>query len=244
MEVRVDGAILHVEVDGPEDKPALLLWPPGNRTLRVWDHYIPTLSERFHVIRIDIRGWGESSPAEDPERQYTFEQYTQDASDVLDHLEIEHCHIWSQSWGTRPAIVFCAFNPRRVMSAALYAANSDLPDREAQIAGTERAKAERERLGIETMALSDDFMDHKHPEAAKLVAGALRKFDLSSVIDKLTMPVLIGTGAEDPNLVSSRVIAKTVPNAKLVEFPAVGHNSILEHPTLALQTFLDFQDSL
>ena len=64
------------------------------------------------------------------------------------------------------------------------------------------------------------------------------------MIDKLTMPVLIGTGSEDPNLVSSRVIARTAPNAKLVEFPAVGHNSILEHPDMALETFLEFQDSL
>ena len=80
---------------------------PGSCTVRVWDHYIPVLSERFQVVRIDIRGWGESSPAADP-AQYTLEQYAQDACDVLDHLGIERCHVWSQSWGTRPNIVFCA----------------------------------------------------------------------------------------------------------------------------------------
>ena len=58
------------------------------------------------------------------------------------------------------------------------------------------------------------------------------------------MPVLIGTGSHDPNLVSSRVIAATAPNAKLAVLRNVGHNGILEHPELALSTFLDFHDSL
>ena len=74
--------------------------------------------------------------------------------------------------------------------------------------------------------------------------AALRKFRLASVVERLTMPVLIGTGSHDPNLVSSRVIAETAPNARLAVLDAVGHNGILEHPELALRTFLDFHDAL
>ena len=37
MKIEVDGATLYVEVDGPESNPALLLWPPGRCTVRVWD---------------------------------------------------------------------------------------------------------------------------------------------------------------------------------------------------------------
>ena len=58
------------------------------------------------------------------------------------------------------------------------------------------------------------------------------------------MPVLIGTGSHDPNLVSSRVIAANAPNAKLAVLENVGHNGMLEHPALALSTFLEFHDSL
>ena len=78
---------------------------------------------------------------------------------------------------------------------------------------------------------------------AKATAAA-GKYELKSVIDRLTMPVLIGTGSHDPNLASSRVIAETAPNARLVVLDTVGHNGILEHPELALQTFLDFHDAL
>ena len=58
------------------------------------------------------------------------------------------------------------------------------------------------------------------------------------------MPILIGTGSHDPNLVSGRVIAETAPNVRLAVLDAVGHNGILEHPELALRTFLDFHDAL
>ena len=119
--VKVDGATLHVEVDGDAapGKPALLLWPPGRCTMRAWDHLVGRLAERFQVVRIDPRGFGQSTPAADPDAQYTFVQYAQDACDVLDQLGIERCHVWSQSWGSRPAMVFCAYHPERVISAAL-----------------------------------------------------------------------------------------------------------------------------
>ncbi len=69
MKVEVDGATLYVEVDGPESNPALLLWPPGRCTVRVWDHLVSRLIDRFRIVRIDIRGLGRSSPAADPETQ-------------------------------------------------------------------------------------------------------------------------------------------------------------------------------
>ena len=89
----------------------------------------------------------------------------------------------------------------------------------------------------------EGFFEDKDEEAAVLAAQANGKFDLAAVIHKLTIPVLIGTGSHDPNLVSSRVIAATAPNAKRVVLENVGHNSMWEYPALALQTFLDFHES-
>ena len=244
MKVEVEGATLHVEVDGDEDNPALLLWPPGTCTVRTWDNLVPRLAERFRVVRIDIRGFGESSPAADPETQYTFERYAQDACDVLDHLEIERCHVWSQSWGSRPAMVFCAFHPDRVISAALYAANTDAADVAAQRTGTKRAAELRRKAGIDPSPIPAGITAHRNPDEVGKAMQAGRKFDLTKVVGKLAMPVLIGTGSHDPNLVSSRVIAANARNAQLVVLEDVGHNGMLEHPELALSTFFEFHDSL
>ena len=244
VNVELDGATLHVEVDGDAARPPLLLWPPGRCTMRVWDHLVPRLAEAFRVVRIDIRGFGKSSPATDPETRYTLEQYAKDACDVLDHLAIPRCHVWSQSWGSRAAMVFCGLYPERVLSAALYAANLDPADVPAQREGTKRAAEERRQAGIAATPLPTGIMAHADPQAAAAATAAAGKFDLATVVDKLVMPVLIATGAHDPNLTSSRVIAKRLPSAQLEVLHRTGHNGMLEHPELALATFLAFHRQL
>ena len=239
--VESSGATLHVQTNGDPASPALMLWPSGSSTLHVWDHLAPRLAETFHVLRFDIRGVGQSTPATNATTdQYTFEQYAKDARRVLDHLGIDACHVWSQSWGSRPAIAFAALHPERVLSAAFYAANTDLPDVSAQREGTREAAERRRAAGVETPPIPEGIGNHKDPTTVPLAMQALRKFNLAAVIPQLKMPVLIATGDHDPNLTSSREIAETAPNARLVELRDVGHNAILEHPGLALATFFGF----
>lgn len=234
------GASLYVETDGSDSQPSLLLYGPGSSTVRVWDHLIEKLAQHFHTIRMDVRGYGRSTVANLNDDQFTLAQYAEDAIFVLDSLQVEKTHVWSQSWGTRAAIVMCGLNASRIESAALYAANLDLPDVTAQRQGTKDAAEARDAAGISSAPAPQGFQDHAMPEAAQLTASALRKIDLHKYVDRVVMPLLIGTGSHDPNLVSSRDIARRLPHARLVEFELVGHNAILEHPTLALSTFLDF----
>ena len=244
MQLDVNGASLRVEVDGSPQQPALLLWQPGRCTLRVWDHLVPPLAERFRVVRVDVRGFGESAPdAAAGEAQYNFEQYTDDARAVLDHLDIENCHVWSQSWGTRPAIVFCALTAHRVRSAALYAANIGPADVAAQREGTKRSAELRREAGIIPMPMPTGIMEHADAETAWRATQAA-PYDLAAMVPRLSMPVLIATGSHDPNLKSSRVVAAEAPHATLRVLDNVGHNAILEHPQFALDTFFAFQESL
>ena len=242
--LEVEGATLYGKVEGSESHPALLLWPPGSCNLRVWDHLIPDLCARFRVIRVDIRGYGQSVVTDDRDECFTFEQYAEDACTVLDYLNIDQCHSWSQSWGSRPAMVFAANHANRVISTALYAANVDLPNVAAQREGTRLAAKLRKEKGIQAIDLSDEIQLHLDQDSVSRTSAALRKFQLSECVPKLHLPVLIATGSHDPNLISSRVIAAQAPNARLVVLDAVGHNGILEHPKLALNTFLDFHDEL
>ena len=241
MDIESSGAQLHVEVEGAPGSPALMLWPPGSSSLRVWDHMVPRLTHRFRVLRFDIRGVGQSLPSSEAgEEQYTFEQYAADACRVLDSLGIDACHVWSQSWGSRPALAFAALHPERVLSAALYAANTGMPDVPTQREGTRAAAQIRREAGLDVPEPPPGRDAHRSPDTVPLAMAALRKFDLAAAVGKLTMPVLIGTGDHDPNLASSREIARTAPDARLVVLEHVGHNAILEHPQLALETFEAF----
>jgi pimeloyl-ACP methyl ester carboxylesterase len=56
-----DGADLAVWESGPADAPTILLIHGFPDTHRVWDDVAPLLEERYHVVRYDLRGAGEST---------------------------------------------------------------------------------------------------------------------------------------------------------------------------------------
>ena len=244
LEIQVEGATLHVQTDGSITNPALVLWPPGGCNLHVWDHLIPVLESRFHVVRIDVRGLGKSVIHDDIDELFTLEQYAQDACCVLDALGIDTCHSWSQSWGSRAAMTFAATCSPRVVSTALYAANADMPDVPAQREGSRLAAEIRKSQGIEPVKIDSQFQVHVDQAMVARAGGAIHKANLHDYVPRLYLPVLVGTGSHDPNLASSRQIAQDAPDATLVVLENVGHNAILEHPKLALQTFLDFHEKL
>lgn len=244
MEFQVEGAGLNIEVDGPEDAPAVLLWHGAWCTLRMWDIVVSKLIDRFRLIRFDVRGVGGSTPTEDPATQYTFEQYAADANRILDAYDVARCHVWSMAWGTRAAIAYCALNASRVISAALYDASIGRADVEEQKRGGKRALELQLALGIERFPRPDGWNVHQFPDAVPAALGAAAKFDLTGAIPHLTMPVLVATGDHDPNLASSRELVAKVPGARLVIFENVGHGSVLQRPDLTTEAFLEFQDSM
>ena len=244
MKTEINRAMLQYEVDGPESAPPVLLWNGGNCTLRMWDSVVERIGNKFRLIRFNVRGVGESMPAEISDTQYSVEQYVDDANGLLDHCGVTRCHIWSMAWGTRPALAYCALNPERVISAALYEANTAGPDVKAQRAGMQEALEKQIAAGTPRFEIPDGIREHANPETVSLAMRAGIAYDLTNVAPKLTMPVLIATGDHDPNLPSSRKLVKQAPNAQLVVMENVGHGSVLQRPDLATEIFLDFQASL
>lgn len=244
MEFEVKGAKLNIDVAGSAGKPAVLFWNGAACTLHMWDLVVSKLIGRFRVIRFDIRGTGASTPTEDPETQYTFEQYAADADQILDAYEVERCHIWSMAWGTRAAIAYCAMHPARVISTSLFDASIGRADVEAQKRGGKRALELQLAAGIEPFPRPEMWNTHQYPEEVPKAMAASRKFDLVNVVPRLTMPVLVATGDHDPNLASSRELVNMLPDARLRVFQNVGHGSVLQRPDLTTEAFLEFQDSV
>lgn len=244
MRIPVEGATLNVEVDGAEGAPAVLMWHGAHCTARMWDLVVPKLVDDYQLIRFDVRGVGQSTPAANPEVQYTFEQYADDANAILDKLGVERTHVWSMAWGTRAALAYCALNADRVISAVLNDASIGRADVEAQRAGAIAAVEKQIAAGTQKYPKPDGFNVHAHPDAVQPALAASGKFDLRAAVPKLTMPVLVATGDHDPNLESSRELAALAPNATLKIFENVGHGSVLQRPDLTTEAFLEFQAAL
>ena len=63
-----DGCIIHVEVEGPQNAPVLMLSNSLGTNLHMWDDQAPAWSRQFRLARYDRRGHGQSSVRKGPIR--------------------------------------------------------------------------------------------------------------------------------------------------------------------------------
>ncbi|MGB6653204.1 MAG: alpha/beta fold hydrolase, partial [Xanthobacteraceae bacterium] len=80
-----DGCIIHVEVEGPDSAPVLMLSNSLGTNLHMWDDQVAPWTEHFRLVRYDRRGHGKSSVPKGP---YTMERLGRDVVGVLDALAI------------------------------------------------------------------------------------------------------------------------------------------------------------
>lgn len=244
MKIEAEGASLEVKLTGDSNKPALMLWHGAGCTLKMWDHVIEYLKDRFLIISFDIRGVGQSVGSQSSQIQYTFEQYSEDANNILDHLGLNKIHIWSMAWGSRAAMAYCSLNPEKVISAVFSDASIGVADVEAQKLGAKEAFLKQSESGIEPFIKPTGWNEHLNPETVSSALAAAGKFNLNNAIQYLNMPVMVMTGDHDPNLDSSKEIVRQLSNGELVILEEVGHGSVLQRPDLASKNFIHFHNLL
>jgi 3-oxoadipate enol-lactonase len=80
-----DGCVIHVEVEGPQNAPVLMLSNSLGTNLHMWDDQVGSWTRHFRLVRYDRRGHGQSSAPKGP---YTMERLGRDVLAVIDALEI------------------------------------------------------------------------------------------------------------------------------------------------------------
>lgn len=101
----------HVDVQGNENAPVLVLLHSLGTDFHLWDLQMPRLTERYRVIRLDIRGHGLSAV---DALEFSMSDLADDVIAALDYLHIN----------TQPPLIF---QPGTVTWPALSAAFSNLP---------------------------------------------------------------------------------------------------------------------
>ncbi len=64
--IQADGCPIHVEVDGPEQAPVLMLSNSLGTDLTMWDDQVGPFTRQFRLVRYDRRGHGKSGVPEGP----------------------------------------------------------------------------------------------------------------------------------------------------------------------------------
>jgi pimeloyl-ACP methyl ester carboxylesterase len=238
-----DGLRLSYFVDDftdPWTQPAtLLLLHAAMGHSRRFYAWVPPLARHYRVVRMDLRGHGESQvpPAEPP---LSMDRLVADVRELLDHLGCAHAHIVGNSAGGYVAQNLAMSSPARVQSLMLFGSTPGLKHSQA---ATWLPRVAKEGLRPFLAAtISDRFpVDRTDPrhiewfldEAAKNDVPYLARFiglmttlDWSDRLPEIKCPTLIVyPGAETVG--SARAydaMAARIPDAELIAYDGMPHN--------------------
>ena len=117
--IATSGAELRVRHAG--EGPPLLLLHGNPQTHASWHRIAPRLTDRFRVVAVDLRGYGDSSAPEPGENYeaYSFRTYAQDQLEVMEQLGHERFLAAGHDRGGRVVHRLCLDHPDRVPAAAV-----------------------------------------------------------------------------------------------------------------------------
>jgi 3-oxoadipate enol-lactonase len=250
-----DGCPIYVEVTGSDNAPALMLSNSLGTNLHMWDEQAGEWAKHFRLIRYDRRGHGKSGVPKGP---YSMERFGRDVLSVLDALKIKKTNWCGLSMGGMVGQWLGAYAPDRIEKLVLSNTNFHYADKGPW---NDRIKFVREK-GL--AALVDPNMERwftagfraRAPQAiahmkamflATDVAGyiacseAVRDMDFTASNPRITNPVLVIVGSQDPATPPSagEAIVKQIKGAKLATLNAA-HISNIEQPQLYTVTVLNF----
>ncbi len=236
--------------------------------IRSWDPQLRALSRSHRVIAYDVRGHGLSEAPRDASA-YSQSISVADLHALLGHLRIRRAAVGGLSMGGNIALNFALAHPRMV-TALIVADTGSGSDGTADWVGAVHGLAETlEQRGMEAFAdaasalalfghyvsqgpeaerfIRSCLMTHRAHGLAHTVREVLAKrptiYSLEAELRALRVPTLLIVGEhDDPCRKVHDFMARTIPRAKHVIIPGVGHLTNLEAPAAfnaAVRRFLE-----
>lgn len=227
----VDIAFIDVAPRGRDlGEPILLIhgFASNHRVNWVNPRWVETLTEAGRrVVAFDNRGHGQSAKLYAP-ADCRADLMTQDAANLLAHLEIERADVMGYSMGARIASFLALAEPNRVRSLIL----GGLGDRLTRDAGLPEAIAEAmeapslESLADPTQRLFRAFADQTMSDRAALAACArgFRRRLTQEEAARMSQPALVAVGEADALAGDPKKLAALLPRAEALLIPGRDHN--------------------
>lgn len=234
--IQSNGCPIHVEVEGPQDKPVLMLSNSLGTDLHMWDPQVAALTEHFRLVRYDRRGHGKSGVPKGP---YNMEMLGRDVLAVLDALKIEKINWCGLSMGGMVGMWLGANAPQRINRLILSNTSAYFADKEiwngriktvrekglASIVGGTMERwftADfRQREPNKIAWLSEMFLA-TDPEGYIACGEAVRDMDHREIIKSITAPTLVIAGRHDPatTVEHGEFIRSRIPGASMTVLDA------------------------
>lgn len=245
---RINGIVLHHQILGRGDGPALVFINSLGTDFRIWQDVVPAFMDRFRIVLYDKRGHGLSDA---PPAPYSLDDHADDLIALLDHLKIEKAALVGLSVGGMISQRIAVRAPERVQAITLCCTAAKI--------GTPELWAERiaavEDGGIDPIAdnvLQRWFTPLYRETRADEVAGwrnmlvrtpahgyagtcaAIRDADLRPDAGRIKAPTLCVAGDQDGSTPADVVkgMAELIPGARFALIDGAGHIPCVEKPAV------------
>ena len=204
----------------------VLLIHGGLSDSRVWREQIDALSATHTIILADSRGQGRSTRTDDP---ITYDLMAEDYLQLLDRLGIERAAVVGWSDGGIIGLDLAIHHPERLSRIFIQAAN-------ASPSGVKHYDADR--AVVPELRHYDDVAD----EIQALWANEPNFSDEDLASIRIPTEIVIGDHDEAISRRHTEYLARTIPDAKMLVLPDVGHSAPIEDPEGYARAVLAFLD--
>jgi 3-oxoadipate enol-lactonase len=240
---------------GPRDDLPVVLLHAGIADRRMWQPQWSALSAERDAVRLDLRGFGEST-----QRPVGALSAVDDVIDTLSSLDIGRCHLVGASFGAGVAVEVALTRAEQVGSLALIGPGGSLiaevtPDLEAFV-DAERSALARDDLDGAVEANLAWWVDGPRREVGKVdpavrdLVGQMqrRAFELTADWDdveeddldppalerlgEIQAPTLVLVGGLDLDAIrdAAQRVTEGIPGARRVDWPDTAHLPSMERP--------------
>jgi 3-oxoadipate enol-lactonase len=224
---------IHYALEGPSDKPGLVLSNSLGTDFTMWEAQIPTFTKSLHVLRYDTRGHGKSSVTPGP---YSIEQLAKDVLALADVMKLGRFHFCGLSMGGAIGMWLAANAPQRINKLILSSTAAKFGTLEMWNARIDAVRKQGMKpigaAAIErwfssafraknpsAIAPIQKMLETTDPEGYLSNCAAVRDFDFRNQLGGIRAPALVISGAHDPATTPAdgHFLAEHIPGARYVE---------------------------
>lgn len=225
------------------------------KSSRFWYGWLPTLARHYQVVRLDARGFGQST-VPPPGYRWSLSSFARDLRCLLDCLELDRVHLVGETLGGVIAMQFAYEYPERLHSLTISSSPhrhkdphflefAEEADKEGVLPWGRRSMWQR----LDRSQVDPAFVEWYASEMGKttkhVVVEVLKSLvgdDLSDILRQIQAPTLMLSAENRPNYPPEEVqeAQGLIANSQLVVFPGVTGYAAHSRPEDCARALLAF----
>jgi pimeloyl-ACP methyl ester carboxylesterase len=244
MHIETNGTRIHVQQRG-SGKLALVFLHYYGGSSRTWNAVASELSNRYRIVAIDHRGWGESDA---PADGYSVADLAADAEGIIKALGLQRYVLVGHSMGGKVAQLMASRRPTGLKGLVLVAPSPPTPmllsdEQRATLLGAYQSRESVEFVIDNVLtsrpldaACREQIIEDSLKGAPQAKTGwpnlAMRE-DITAAVTSIDVPCIVISGEQDQvdRVATLRAeLLPRIPQAVMRILPGIGHLSPLEAP--------------